>query len=789
MQAYRAGEEIPPDRLEEAIHAFSSALRDRVRAEYPLPDTETITYEVVTDKPWSGFNYYLGDYRSTVAVNADLKQQMSNLPRLVAHESYPGHHTEHCRKEAGLVEGKGQAEQTIFLVNTPQCLMAEGLADLALHAAIGPSWGGWAGEIYADLGLRFDGERAEAVSEAAAALADVRQDAALMLHDEHRDVDDVVDFLKRWLLVNDERARQMLRFLSSPLWRAYTSTYVEGYRLLRGWLEARPDGVSLTERFGAAAGRAADPVVAAGRRLNRMTADSTVTTATAPGAEYADTASAAYRSILQIIESVEPRIAAATRKELADQRDSLKLIASENYASPAALLTMGSWLSDKYAEGTIGHRFYAGCQNVDTVETVAAEHARELFGSPYAYVQPHSGIDANLVAYWAILATRVEAPGLAEAGVKNVNDLSEADWEKLRAKLGNQRLLGMSLDAGGHLTHGFRPNISGKMFHQRSYGTDPETGLLDYDALAAAAREFKPLILVGGYSAYPRRINFAKLREIADEVGATLMVDMAHFAGLVAGKVFTGDEDPVPHAHVTTTTTHKSLRGPRGGLVLATSEYSDAVDKGCPMVLGGPLSHVMAAKAVALAEARQPAFQAYAQRVADNAKALAEGFLKRGARLVTGGTDNHIVLLDVTSFGLTGRQAESALLDSGVVTNRNSIPADPNGAWYTSGIRFGTPALTTRGFGADDFDRVAELMVDVLSNTSPEGTVQGQVQAGRRHRRAGARRRRRAAGRQPAVPRPHAVADPHREIDVSARSTRTFAPDLSVWASPISENM
>ena len=186
-------------------------------------------------------------------------------------------------------------------------------------------------------------------------------------------------------------------------------------------------------------------------------------------------------------------------------------------------------------------------------------------------------------------------------------------------------------------------------------------------------------------------MNFAKLREIADEVGATLMVDMAHFAGLVAGKVFTGDEDPVPHAHVTTTTTHKSLRGPRGGLVLATAEYSDAVDKGCPMVLGGPLSHVMAAKAVALAEARQPAFQVYAQRVADNAKALADGFLKRGARLVTGGTDNHIVLLDVTSFGLTGRQAESALLDSGVVTNRNSIPADPNGAWYTSGIRLGTP--------------------------------------------------------------------------------------------------
>jgi glycine hydroxymethyltransferase len=451
--------------------------------------------------------------------------------------------------------------------------------------------------------------------------------------------------------------------------------------------------------------------------------DSTVTTS-APGlgAEYADTASTAYQAALQVIGSVEPRIAAATRKELADQRDSLKLIASENYASPAVLLTMGTWLSDKYAEGRIGHRFYAGCQNVDTVEGVAAEHACELFGAPHAYVQCHSGSDANLVAYWAILATRIEAPSLAEAGGKHVNDLSEQDWERLRAKLGNQRLLGMALDAGGHLTHGFRPNISGKMFHQHSYGTDRDTGLLDYDAIAAVARDFRPLIIVAGYSAYPRRINFATMRDIADDVGATLMVDMAHFAGLVAGKVFTGDEDPVPHAHVITTTTHKSLRGPRGGLVLCTPDYAGAVDRGCPMVLGGPLPHVMAAKAVALAEARQPAFRAYARRVADNAKALADGFLRRGARLVTGGTDNHIVMLDVTSFGLTGRQAESALLDAGVVTNRNSIPADPNGAWYTSGIRFGTPALTTRGFGEAEFDRVAELVVDVLTNTSPQGT-------------------------------------------------------------------
>lgn len=435
--------------------------------------------------------------------------------------------------------------------------------------------------------------------------------------------------------------------------------------------------------------------------------------------------SSAYSQALEVIASVEPRIAEATRQELADQRGSLKLIASENYASPAVLLTMGTWFSDKYAEGTVGHRFYAACQNVDTVESLAAEHARELFGAPYAYVQPHSGIDANLVAFWSILAHRVEGPWLEKTGSKNVNELTDADWESLRHELGNQRLLGMSLDAGGHLTHGFRPNISGKMFHQQQYGTNPETGLLDYDAVAAKAREFKPLVLVAGYSAYPRRVNFAKMREIADEVGATLMVDMAHFAGLVAGKVFVGDEDPVPHAHIVTSTTHKSLRGPRGGIVLANEELAPSVDRGCPMVLGGPLSHVMAAKAVAFAEARKPEFQTYAQAIADNAQSLAEGFLSREANLVTGGTDNHIVLLDVSKYGLTGRQAESALLECGVVTNRNSVPGDPNGAWYTSGIRFGTPALTTRGFGHDEFDRVAELVTLVLENTEPGVTKAG----------------------------------------------------------------
>jgi glycine hydroxymethyltransferase len=429
--------------------------------------------------------------------------------------------------------------------------------------------------------------------------------------------------------------------------------------------------------------------------------------------------STAFRSALDVVRAVEPRIADAIAKELHDQRESLKLIASENYASPAVLLAMGNWLSDKYAEGTIGRRFYAGCQNVDTVEAVAAEHARELFGTPHAYVQPHSGIDANLVAYWAILADRVEAPTLRRLEKRQVNDLTDAEWAELRAAFGNQRMLGMSLDAGGHLTHGFRPNISGKMFDQRSYGVDPATGQIDYDALRVTAREFKPLVIVGGYSAYPRKVNFRIMREIADEIGATFMVDMAHFAGLVAGKVFTGDFDPIPHAHIVTTTTHKSLRGPRGGAVFCQPSLAEQVDRGCPMVLGGPLAHVMAAKAIAFAEARQPSFADYAQRIVDNSQALADGLLRRGVSLVSGGSENHLVLIDVHPFGLTGRQAEQALLDSGIVTNRNAIPQDPNGAWYTSGIRIGTPALTTRGLGVGEMDQIAELIHTVLSQTKP----------------------------------------------------------------------
>jgi glycine hydroxymethyltransferase len=434
----------------------------------------------------------------------------------------------------------------------------------------------------------------------------------------------------------------------------------------------------------------------------------------------------AYRAALDVIAAAEPTVAAHIRGELHNQRSQLKLIASENYASPAVLLAMGNWFSDKYAEGTPAMRYYAGCEYVDKIETLAADHAKALFGADYAYVQPHSGIDANLVAFWSILAHRIEAPFLSKHETKSVNDLTPADWEELRQSFGNQRMLGLALDAGGHLTHGFRPNISGKMFDQRSYTVDRETEMLDYDEIARIAREFKPLVLVGGYSAYPRAVNFAKMREIADEVGATFMVDMAHFAGLVAGKVFTGDFDPIPHAHIVTTTTHKSLRGPRGGMVLTNeADMVEFIDKGCPMVLGGPLANVMAAKAVAFSEARKPDFQTYAHQVRDNAASLAEGIAKRGGRIVSGGTDNHLCLVDVTSFGLTGRQAESALESSGVIVNRNSIPFDVNGAWYTSGIRLGTPALTTIGMDESDLDQVADIICGVLKATAPTTTAAG----------------------------------------------------------------
>src|SRR6266545_1904738 len=443
------------------------------------------------------------------------------------------------------------------------------------------------------------------------------------------------------------------------------------------------------------------------------------TTATPPTAS---PETIAFRAALDVVGAALPEVAESIRQELADQRSHLKLIASENFASPAVLLAMGNWLSDKYAEGSPGHRFYAGCDNVDAIESHAVELAKGLFGSDHAYVQPHSGIDANLVAFWAILTQRVEAPFLEQAGAKDLVSLPDADWERLRADLGNQRLLGMALDAGGHLTHGFRPNISGKLFEIARYTVDPETGLLDYDQVRKQATEFRPLILLAGYSSYPRKINFRVFREIADEVGAVFMVDMAHFAGLVAGKVFSGDFDPVAHAHVVTTTTHKTLRGPRGGMVLCTQEFAATVDRGCPLVLGGPLPHVMAAKAVALTEASRPAFADYAQQIVDNATTLADELQRQGAKVLTGGTDNHLLLIDVRAYGLTGRQAETALREAAVTVNRNVIPFDPNGSWYTSGLRLGTPATTTLGMGPEEMRAVAAIVHTVLAATEADST-------------------------------------------------------------------
>jgi glycine hydroxymethyltransferase len=434
----------------------------------------------------------------------------------------------------------------------------------------------------------------------------------------------------------------------------------------------------------------------------------------------------AMAAALDSVGQENPEIAASILGELRDQRSKLKLIASENFASPAVLLAMGNWLSDKYAEGTPGHRFYAGCDHVDAIEARAASLACELFRADHAYVQPHSGIDANLVGYWSILTHRVEDPKLESLGKKSPQELTAEEWESLRRELGNQKMMGMSLDAGGHLTHGFRPNVSGKLFRYCSYGVNPETGLVDYAEIRKRAIEERPLVLVAGYSSYPRLLDFSKLREIADEVSATLMVDMAHFAGLVAGRVFEGDFDPVAHAQVVTTTTHKVLRGPRGGLVLCQKEFADTVDRGCPLVLGGPLPNVLAAKAVALREAMQPEYRTYAKRVVENARALAEGLVEAKQRLLTGGTDNHLVMLDVRGYGLNGRQAEAALRAANLTCNRNVIPNDPNGAWYTSAVRLGSPASTTLGMGREEMREIAKVIHGVLAATRPGTTTAGE---------------------------------------------------------------
>jgi len=291
--------------------------------------------------------------------------------------------------------------------------------------------------------------------------------------------------------------------------------------------------------------------------------------------------------------------------------------------------------------------------------------------------------------------------------------------------MGNQKLMGMALDAGGHLTHGFRPNISGRLFRHCSYTVDPETLRIDYDEVRKRAREERPFLLLAGYSSYPRKIDFRIFREIADEVGATLMVDMAHFAGLVAGKVLTGDFDPVPHAHIVTSTTHKTLRGPRGGFVLCARDLAWAVDRGCPLVLGGPLPNLVAAKAVAFEEASRPSFQHYARTVVENAAVLADALQAEGVAVVTGGTDNHLILLDVRRFGVTGRQAEGALRSSCITVNRNVIPYDTNGTWYTSGVRLGTAAVTTLGMHATEMRELARVLAMILRATRAESTPSG----------------------------------------------------------------
>lgn len=433
-----------------------------------------------------------------------------------------------------------------------------------------------------------------------------------------------------------------------------------------------------------------------------------------------------YLSNLEQVAKVAPNVARSIVQELADQRTNLKLIASENYSSLSTQLAMGNLLTDKYAEGIPQHRFYAGCDNVDDIETFACEQACKLFGCDHAYVQPHSGADANLVAYWAILNQCVTVPALEELGDTNPTHLSQEDWNKVRQKLGNQRLLGMDYYSGGHLTHGYRFNCSAQIFDAYSYGVNRETGLLDYDELERMTMEIKPLILLAGYSAYPRHISFRRLREIADKAGAVLMVDMAHFAGLVAGGVFQGDNNPIQHAQVVTTTTHKTLRGPRGGLVLCTKEFAESVDKGCPLVLGGPLPHIIAAKAVALTEANRPEFKAYTARIVENAKALAVACINERLTIATGGTDNHLMLIDVRPFGLNGRQGESAVRECGITLNRNSLPYDPNGPWYTSGLRIGTPAATTLGMGTEEMKEIAAILKLVLANTKPATIEKGK---------------------------------------------------------------
>ncbi len=380
------------------------------------------------------------------------------------------------------------------------------------------------------------------------------------------------------------------------------------------------------------------------------------------------------------VKEQDPELAEMMNRELSRQRGNIELIASENFVSPAVMAAMGSVLTNKYAEGYPAHRYYGGCQFVDEVEDLARERACRLFGAEHANVQPHSGAQANLGAYFA----------LAEFG---------------------DTIMGMNLAEGGHLTHGSPVNFSGKAYNFVPYGVDPETGRIDYDEVRRIALECKPKIIVSGASAYPRAIDFKRIREICDEVGAYMMVDMAHIAGLVAAGEH---ESPVPYADVVTTTTHKTLRGPRGGLILCKEQYAKAIDKAIfPGTQGGPLEHIIAAKAVCFGEALKPEFKEYQHKVAENAKALADALIRNGLKLVSGGTDNHLMMLDLRETGVSGKELEHRLDSVNITANKNMIPGDPASPFVTSGVRLGTPSVTTRGFGTEEMEKIAEFIAKI----------------------------------------------------------------------------
>lgn len=440
-----------------------------------------------------------------------------------------------------------------------------------------------------------------------------------------------------------------------------------------------------------------------------------------------NTAMIAYISILEEIYKVNPEGVKNIIQELDNQRSRIKLIASENYSSFAVHLSMGNLLTDKYSEGYPYHRYYAGCENVDEIEDRASKIACNLFGADYAYLQPHSGADANIVAYWAILDNKILGPtfeqikdicSTLDKSIKTYDDLNEEEWWYLRHFAHNQKLLSLDYNSGSHLTHGYRQNISAQLFDCYHYSVNEE-GYIDYDELEDQAMRIRPLILLAGYSAYPRKLNFKRFREIADKCGAVLMCDMAHFAGLVAGKVFRGEYNPIPYCDIVTTTTHKTLRGPRGGMILCKEWLKDSVNKGCPLVLGGPLPHVMLAKETALIEASQESFKEYANNIVNNCKALANALMENGGILQTGGTDNHLLILRTDHLGLTGRQAETLLLQCGIILNRNAIPNDSNGPWYTSGLRIGTAAVTTLGMGSKEMNEIASIIMKVLKSAKP----------------------------------------------------------------------